>query len=337
MTTFRVQTLSQKHIQKFKKEYGFELRKWSSSHREMTSSLPENLQEYPDKEKLMDENYKIKTLSVSWKPNSDSFHFYSSVCSTDRITKFKLLLETAKLFDPVGWLAPVITKFKVILQKLWIQGVGWVDVLPPELQNDWLETQSDLNNLISLQLPRCIVPIGSSDKVQLHLFTDASEVAYAAVIHIRLTDSSEKFFNLVSSKTRVAPIKTISVPRLKLCGAHLGFRVLTKIKDVLELSTLPQPELYGWTDSTIVFQCLAQLPRTWTSFVANRISEILQILPRTNWNHVKSNSNPADCASRGTLVEYLIDTSLWWLGPDWFSQPESTWPQPSSTVTEKKK
>ena len=320
------------------KEYGFELRKWSSSHHEITSSLPENLRENPDKEKFMDENYKIKTLGVSWKPNSDSFHFYSSVCSNDKITKRKLLSETVKLFDPVGWLAPVVIKFKVILQKLWIQGVGWDDVHPTELQNEWIEIQSDLNNLISLQLPRCIVPTEKSDKVQLHLFTDASEVAFAAVIYIRITDSSGKIFtNLVSCKTRVAPIKTISVPRLELCGAHLGIKLLTKIEDILELSTLPQPEIYGWTDSTIVLQWLAQLPRTWTSFVANRISEIQQILPRANWNHVKSNSNPADCASRGTLVKDLIDTSLWWHGPGWLSQPESTWPQPFSTVNEENK
>ena len=216
--------------------------------------------------------------------------------------------------------------------------MGWDDVLSTELQNEWIEIQSDLNNLISLQLPRCIVPTEKSDKVQLHLFTDASEVAFAAVIYIRITDSSGKSFtNLVSIKTRVAPIKTISVPRLELCGAHLGIKLLTKIKDVQELSTLPQPEIYGWTDSTIVLQWLAQLPRTWTSFVTNRISEIQQILPRANWNHVKSNSNPADCASRGTLVKDLIDTSLWWHGPDWLSQPESTWPQPYSTVNEENK
>ena len=78
----------------------------------------------------------------------------------------------------------------------------------------------------------------------------------------------------------------------------------------MELSTLPQPEIYGWTDSTIVLQWLAQLPRTWTSFVANRISKMQQFLPRTNWNHVKSNSNPAVCASRGTVVKDLLDTSL---------------------------
>ena len=93
----------------------------------------------------------------------------------------------------------------------------------------------------------------------------------------------------------------------------------------------------GRTLRLIVLQWLAQLPRTWTSFVDNRISEIQQIFSRANWNHVKSNSNPADCASRGTLVKDLIDTSLWWHGPDWLSQPESTWPQPSSTVNEENK
>ena len=169
--------------------------------------MPESLRENPDKQKFIDENYKIKTLGVSWKPNSDSFHFYSSVYSTDKITKHKLLSETAKLFDPVGWLATLPIKFKVLLQKFWIEGGGWADVLPPELQNEWLEIQSNLSNLIILQLPRCLVSTKKSDKVQLNLFTDASKVAYA-VIYIQMTDFSGKIFTyLVSSKTRVAPEK----------------------------------------------------------------------------------------------------------------------------------
>ena len=196
-----------------------------------------------------------------------------------------------------------------------------------------VEKQSDLENLTSVKLPRCIVSTDQIEKVQIHLFTDASEVAYAAVIYIRRTYSTGKTVaNLVYSKTRVAPIKTISVPRLELCGAHLGIKLLTKTSNVLDLS-LPQPEVFGWTDSTIVLQWLAQLPRTWTNFVANRISEIQQVLPRENCNHVKSNFNLAGCASRGTLVKTLIESRLWWYGPGWLSKPESAWPQPPTLLT----
>ena len=87
--------------------YGFELRKWASSHDEITLSLPENLRESINQEKFMDNNYKIKTLGVSWKPNSDHFGFYSNLTIQGNVTKRQLLSETAKLFDPLGGFLPL--------------------------------------------------------------------------------------------------------------------------------------------------------------------------------------------------------------------------------------
>ena len=136
----------------------------------------------------MDNNYKIKTLGVSWKPNSDHFGFYSNLTIQGNVTKRQLLSETAKLFDPVGWLSPIVIRFKVLLQKLWVQGIEWDQHVSKEIQNEWEQIKDDLPNLAELKLQRCISPQAKIANVQLHLFTDDSEMAYAAVIYARITD-----------------------------------------------------------------------------------------------------------------------------------------------------
>ena len=178
----------------------------------------------------MDNNYKIITLGVPWKPNSDHFGFYSNLTVQGNVTKRQLLSETAKLFDPVGWLSPIVIRFKVLLQKLWVQGIEWDQLVSKEIQNEWEQIKDDLPNLAELKLQRCISPQGKIANVQLHLFTDASEMAYAAVIYARITDVDGHFVSkLIASKTRVAPIKTVSLPRLELCAAHLGIKLLFNI------------------------------------------------------------------------------------------------------------
>ena len=148
------------------------------------------------------------------------------------------------------------------------------------------------------------------------MFSDASEQAYSAVIYARMEDTNGFVtVKLMTGKNRVAPIKTVSLPRLELC-AHLGVKLLSRVEEILKLTSLPHQKVFGWTDSTIVLQWLAQLPRTWTTFVANRVSEVQQILPRANWNHVSSSCNPADCSSRGARLEVLQSSSLWWNGPE---------------------
>ena len=97
---------------------------------------------------------------------------------------------------------------------------------------------ADSKHLANLTLPRCIVPpVKEIETVQLHLSTDISEMAYAAVIYIPISDISGKdFTNLVAAKTRVAPIKTVSLPGLELCGAHLGIKLRNKNQEILDLT-----------------------------------------------------------------------------------------------------
>ena len=186
--------------------------------------------------------------------------------------------------------------------------------------------KSDLLALQDFTLPRCIVPSSKIVDLQFHLFTNASESAYSAVVYSRIVDENGFIsMNLVAGKARVTPTKTISLPRLELCGAHLRTKLLTKVLAVMKTSKFQKIEWFGWTVATIVLQWLARLPRTMTLFVADRVSEIQQTLPISQWNHVRSTLNPANLSSRGARFTDLKVPALWWNGPDWLAMPSDTW------------
>ncbi len=138
---------------------------------------------------------------------------------------------------------------------------------------------------------------------------------------------------LVVSKTRVAPIKRLTILPLELNGALILAQLHSHCKEVL---TLPTSSIHAWTDSTIVLSWLQGNPRRFKvyRYVGNRIAQILELTPASCWNHVSSENNPADCASRGMLPSELLNHDLWWLGPPWLKLHQSKWPQPNSTNLE---
>ncbi|CAH2088460.1 unnamed protein product [Euphydryas editha] len=101
-------------------------------------------------------------------------------------------------------------------------------------------------------------------------------------------------------------------------GMELGAALLaTKlINEVSQVMKIPKDKLFAWSDSTVVLAWLSGEPSRWTAFGSNRVSEILTILDREQWNHVSTDQNPADCASRGLSVTDLIRYNLWWTGSD---------------------
>jgi hypothetical protein len=120
--------------------------------------------------------------------------------------------------------------------------------------------------------------------------------------------------SLVTSKTKVAPIKRLTIPRLELCGAHLLARLLYHVQNTFGL---PLNCVYAWTDSTIVLSWLVGNPRCFKTYVGNRIYHILELTSPDRWNHVDGADNPADSPSRGLLPSELLGHGLWWYGPKW--------------------
>ena len=252
----------------------------------------------------------------------------------DRLTKRALVSDIAKTFDDLGWFAPVIIKAKILLQRVWESGTGWDDSVPETITSEWLLWSSQLNSLTQLHIPRCYFP-REVDVVstQLHGFSDASKDAYAAVVYLRATDTmGGVHVSLVPSKTKVAPIKRLTIPRLELCGAYLLSKLIHHIRQTLNI---PIESVQAWTDSTIVLSWIAGNPRRYKVYVGNRVSFIMERIPPNCWKHIPGEQNPADCASRELFPSELSDHPLWWNGPGWLALPPSSWPQqPGPTLDE---
>ena len=158
--------------------------------------------------------------------------------------------------------------------------------------------------LVDEHIPRCHPKEVEIAYRQLHGFSDASEAAYAGVIYLRLVDTAGCIHtSLVTAKTKVAPIKRLSVPRLELCGALLLAQLLQHCQEVF---SFPSEDVFAWTDSTIVLNWLAGNPRQFKTFVGNRVSLITDLVTPSHWHHVEGSDNPADCASRGLLPSELL-------------------------------
>ncbi|CAG7731422.1 unnamed protein product, partial [Allacma fusca] len=195
---------------------------------------------------------------------------------------------------------------------LWEEKIGWDDPLPDSVLKVWSSIQSQLTSLEVIRIPRhAILP--ESLKLELLGFCDASEKAYAAVVFLKSSSPSATKISLLIAKTRVAPRKKETLPRLELCGAALLSKVVDAAKKFLKRDI---SGVHLWTDSTIVLAWLAN-PTSWKTFVSHRITDIVKNYPRSHWHHVKSGDNPADPASRGTLPNDLQDLFIWWNGPSW--------------------
>ncbi len=220
-----------------------------------------------------------KTLGIEWNATKDHLRLaVSDPPPLDNITKRALVSDIAKTFDILGWFSPSTIKVKVLLQQLWEQGIGWDDPVPSHIKDIWFQWRSELHLLSGKHIPRCYFDKATRvSSVELHGFCDASELAYAAVIYLRLTDSDDDVqVSLVTSKTKVAPIKRLSIPRLELCGAYL-LAPLLHVRQVLEVSL---SHVHAWTDSTIVLNWLDGSPKRFKTYVGNRILTIVDLIPR---------------------------------------------------------
>lgn len=309
---------------------GFELRKWTSNSPRLLGSFPSNHHEVPKFLQSSDQPF-FSILGLYWSPSRDFFSFNFHLENLPSTTKRNVLSLIAKIsYDPCGFLSPVTMWAKIFMQLLWAKGFTWDEPLPLGLVETWTSFVAQLHNLSEIKIPRSL-QISNSQLTQLHGFCDASESGYSAIVYLRCSSDNEPVqVRQLISKTRVAPLKRVSLPRLELCGSHLLAKLIAYC-----LSLLGPPykidQIYAWSDSTIVLSWIQTPPYRLKTYVANRVSEIQESVPSHLWHHVNTHFNPSDCASRGLMPNTLKEHSLWWQGPQWLKEPVSSWPLHSFT------
>ncbi|XP_070854723.1 uncharacterized protein [Drosophila suzukii] len=205
------------------------------------------------------------------------------------------LSNIARLFDPLGYLAPVIIAGKILLKEVWsFRKIG--------------TTHCQINS-----------PSGGDSS-----FKSSPTLKRYTSLVASYTDGSVQV-NLVAARSRVTPVKPLTIPRVELSGALLCTQLADWIVNQLQASHHTIAVHY-WSDAMIVLYWISGDPRRWKTFVSNRIGAILEASSPSQWSHVLTQENPADCATRGLTPSQLKHHTLWWNGPHWLHLSEEHWP-----------
>nr|CAH7718714.1 unnamed protein product [Callosobruchus chinensis] len=266
-----------------------------------------------------------KTLGLMWCPSSDKLIYsVKPFPENSHVTKREILSGSSKIFDPLGLISPCIIQVKILLQGLWLEKVSWDDPLPSHIVSKWNEFKTDILSLNELSIDRHAF-CKNMKSFELHIFSDSSEKAYGACIYVKTVDNFDNTsVNLLTAKARLAPLKSITIPRLELCGALLAARLTEKVSKALQVENIKRT---FWTDSTIVLGWLKSAPNKLKAFVSNRVSEIQNLTTLDKWRHVPSEFNPADLVSPGIKPSDIQGTNLWWYGPEFLKLDVSNWPE----------
>ncbi|XP_035211138.1 uncharacterized protein LOC118185414 [Stegodyphus dumicola] len=235
----------------------------------------------------------------------------------EKITKRSMLSAVHKVFDPFGFFSPVMLCPKIMLQKGWKKSVSWDEKLTGELRKDFLQWLEELKCLSEIEIPRFIqVTSENLSSCALHTFVDGSKDAYTAVTFLRIENNDRVELFLLAAKSRVAPLRGATIPRMELLAAVIGARLTDSVTKALGWERVNK---YYWSDSTTVLAWIKR-DENWSVFVRNRVKEIRELSKPSAWKHVPGERNPADLPSRGCKAKYVI-TSRWWEGPHWMKDP----------------
>ncbi|UYV62413.1 hypothetical protein LAZ67_2000471, partial [Cordylochernes scorpioides] len=293
------------------KKGGFHLRKWNSNCHEIVSHVEEMNEE---KKINLEKGAISKILGIVWDHVQDTFRVNITL-PEEVVTKRDLLSNIARIFDPLGFLSPTTVALKIIMQELWRGGTGWDEHIPNDIKEKWNNFRAELLKLGDLSIPRYVWACEKDQDVQLHGFCDASSVAYSAVCYLRTVSlDGQVHISMLAAKTRVAPCKSLTLPRLELCAALLLSQLYRSVVDSLRIDI---GRAYLWSDSQISLSWIKSDPNRWKTFIHNRVVKIQQLSDRNSWRHVSGKDNPADCASRGIMPAALSGHTLWWQGPTW--------------------
>ena len=260
-----------------------------------------------------------RALGVAWEVENDVLKFnvrFEEKPSTRR----GILSTVASLFDPLGLVAPALLDAKLLLQDLCKDKKGWDDPISETQKQNWEKWKKSMGNIPDFKIPRSfsVSLSGPVKTVEMHVFSDASEVGYGACVYVKFFDEDGNIsVSLVLGKSRLVPLKRQTLPRLELMAAVLGSQLGMCVKKELDFKI---DKTTYYTDSMIVYSYIKNETRRFKTFVANRLAIIHENTDAKDWRHIKGQDNPADIASRGLAN----DLNTWINGPAFLLNDNST-------------
>ncbi|XP_065080970.1 uncharacterized protein LOC135703620 [Ochlerotatus camptorhynchus] len=297
---------------------GFEILNWVANSDEFLQSMGE--QKSNKCVQLTDDmgTSLERVLGIAWCPLGDEFTFLvklrdelmTYLSGEQRPTKRVIMSCVMSLFDPLGMLATFTIHGKILIQDLWRSGCDWDQPIDDECCDKWNRWISWLPEIENVKIPRHYFRRFSSvdySTLQLHVLVDASKDAYGAAAYFRVLTDEGPLCSLVMARSKVAPLKMLSIPRLELQAAVIGSRLMNSVIEAHSLIQLEQ--------------------RKYKPFVAFRIGEILSLTKHSEWRWISTASNIADDLTKWKKGSSLDSNGPWFQGPRFLYQPEEEWSQ----------
>ena len=296
-----------KNIKEMCHRGGFNLHKFTSNSKEVLKQIlvKDRAESVRDLNLGYDALPLERALGVQWYADSDTFKFVISLAEKP-CTQRGILSTISTIFDPLGFVAPILLEGKVILQELCRNDISWDDSIPDEIRDRWMKWKSEITELQTLSIPRCYRPenFGKVVKAELHHFSDASFKGYGQCSFLRLINENNRVHcSFVMGKSRVTPLKCVTIPRLELAAAVLSVRMSEQLKRELDMKIVDE---VFWSDSKVVLGYINNNAKRFQVYVANRIQEIRNKSSVKQWKFVNSKVNPADDATRGLSATEFI-------------------------------
>ena len=313
------------------KNGGFQVKGWISNKELCKESKYEV---GSDAIKMLHKEAHEKVLGIVWGRKSDTLslkvkselmklideeeHFPEGVT----LTKRKLLSEVAKMYDPVGFPAAFIVRAKIGMQDIWQTGVDWDTEIPTAVQGKWIKLFKEMKDFDNVSFKRALLTTDAAGKPSLCLFSDASQEAFGACAYLRQKIEDGRFdVTFIATKSRVAPLKQLTKPRLGFQAAVLASRLA---KSIQEECRIEFKDVKFFTDSSMALAWIQSPSRNYKPCVSSRIGEIQSNSDPSQWRHIPSEDNVADDLSRGIHVQEL--NGRWMHGPDFLQLEEEFWP-----------
>ncbi|XP_073258669.1 uncharacterized protein [Porites lutea] len=277
-------------------EAGFRLTKSMSNSREVLSKIPDADRAKPTLDLDLENLPVERTLGVQWDVEKDAVLFKVREPHKPP-TKRGILSAVSSLYDPMGFVCPVVLEAKKFLQRLWKLNLRLDDLIPEDLQSLWNEWKCKLAVLSQVQVPRCHLIDSTVVNISLHLFSDASEDGYGMCSYLRFVYACGTVrCSFLIGRSRSSPVRPISIPRLELQAVTMSVKMYRVLVDEL---TYKISNATFWSDSQTKLQYIKNVSKQFQTYVANCVVEIREVTSPDQWRHCPGKVNPADDASCG--------------------------------------